>query len=187
MSPERETIREPKSEICADPEILLEKVRSLSEHPEDKTGRAAFREWLLKDWRGINELLLQFPSEPSQQNEHIIIRYIILGDYGIYKNSNSNVRIGNIVEEAPCFVDLEGVDRAKVTLHHQSNKTDECKKNGGKDVYMDILFLADGENRDNLLALSIKAQSKSPSGILDEHFEVKISPKLQINKISPDR
>ena len=104
MSPERRTLQEPKSEICADPEILLKKIRSLFEHSGDKT--------------------------------------------------------------------------------------DECKKMGGKDVSMEILFVADSEKRNDLIGLSINVKndgSTKNSGTEREYYEVKVSPELRIKKFNPGK
>jgi hypothetical protein len=187
MSPEiRMREQEPKSEICADPEILLNKVRELSEHPQDKTGRMMFREWLLKDWKGINEFMLQFPPKRESANDGYTIRSANLGNYNIYRNSNSEFLSGGLQEDAPHFLSFEGIDRTIITLYHQSNKTKECKNKGGKDVWMDIVFVADSEKRDDLIGLSIRVNNDSHSdnfGGVKEYFEVKVSPELEVAKL----
>jgi hypothetical protein len=187
MSPERNTReQEPKSEICANPEILLDKIRDLYEHPEDEERKATFREWLLEDWEGINEFILQFPSSEEDANEQTLVRSIDLNNYRIRRNPCLiSVIRSSLHENRPSFPYFKGIDRLRINLLHQSDKTEECKKNGGKDVYMDILFVADGENRNNLLALSIMAMSKKPDQVNycnHEYFAVRVSPELQIKK-----
>jgi len=187
MSPERRIReRKPNSEICANPEILLEKVRNLSERPEDKQGRKEFREWLLKDWKGINEFMLQFPPKRMETNNDPIIRSAALGNYSIYRNPNSDFLSGYLQEKMPHFLSFEGIDRTKINLYHQSNKTKACKDKGGKDVWMDILFVADNEKRDDLIGFSIRVNNDSHSdnfGGVKEYYEVKVSPELEVAKL----
>lgn len=192
MSPEPEKrIREqePNSEICANPEIILEKVRVLSEHPKDKAGRAIFRDWLLRDWAKINSFILQFdPEIVSANGQNPTIRSAALGNYNIYRRdpSSESRRSGFLQEEAPLFSGFKGIDRVEITLSHESYKTDSCKKRGGQDVRMEVLFVADSEKRDNLIGLNITVKEtdadKRFKGIR-EYFEVKISPKLEIAKM----
>lgn len=148
--------------------------------------KTALRDWILEEWGKANKFISGFLPKPIRVNEDKRIRFFNLNDYGICQNPGSKFQNIYIQENVPDISSFEGIDRAKFTLIYQSDKTEECKKSGGEDVSIDILFLADGENRNNLLGLSIKTSSIK-SGETNygghEHFEVKVSPELRINKI----
>jgi len=169
----------PTSELLKNPVSILKKINNFLEGSPSVSSETKLRKWIQKEWKGINEELMQSPEEKHKSNDgEPILKQIIPG----ISESDGNSR--RLIEYCSKFESFTGIDRLRVLMAFESWAYSENQ------YHMHIEFFADNSNRDNLLGLKIEYRELKRDGDKfgifkgpTQNLEVKVSPSIEIHKI----
>lgn len=161
----------PTSEILKNPVGIVDKIKTLFEHPKDKQAQEQFSKFLSEEWPKINGLISKIPNDYSDGYGVRIARHLSPNSF------DDGIR--TLYEECPRkFFMLKNIEPLFVGLQYESNPSDKKK-----DDHVHIVFAADRQKRDRLLAVSVIVDNYvKPDTVEKEVYEIKVYPKFEKQK-----